>query len=148
MNPTKLRSYLLFFAALLFGLASGHAAELTLSNLTQTYNGEPREVTVETNPPGVSVIVDYDGNAAPPTTPAPTNAGTYSVIAFAVPPESGTASGTLTIEKAQASINITGLIQKFDGAVKPVSAGLATSSISFSRPPALDSISAHCSAVR
>ena len=84
MNPTKLRSYLLFFAALLFGLASGHAAELTLSNLTQTYNGEPREVTVETNPPGVSVIVDYDGNAAPPTTPAPTNAGTYSVIAFAV----------------------------------------------------------------
>jgi len=52
-------------------------AVLTLSNLTQAFDGTPKSVTVTTTPAGVTgVAVTYNGLSAPPT-----NAGSYAVIA-------------------------------------------------------------------
>ena len=48
-------------------------AVLTLSNLTQAFDGTPKSVTVTTTP---AVAVTYNGLSAPPT-----NAGSYAVIA-------------------------------------------------------------------
>jgi len=51
-------------------------ASVTLDNLSQTYNGSSRSVTTVTSPTGRVVNVTYDGNSV-----APTNAGSYAVIA-------------------------------------------------------------------
>src|SRR5213078_3108005 len=52
-------------------------ATLSLSNLNQTYDGSPKPATLTTNPAGLSgVTVTYDGS-----TTAPTNAGSYAVVA-------------------------------------------------------------------
>jgi hypothetical protein len=52
-------------------------ATLTLSNLAQSFNGSPRNVTVTTTPAGLSgVTVTYDGS-----TTAPSAVGSYDVIA-------------------------------------------------------------------
>ena len=69
------------------------SATVTLSNLTQAYDGTPKPVSVSTTPSGLSVSVTYDGLAA-----APTNAGGYAVVATVNSPHyQGTATGTLTI---------------------------------------------------
>jgi uncharacterized protein YegL len=53
------------------------AATITLSNLSQTYNGTPKPATATTNPAGLSgVAITYNGSST-----TPTNAGSYSVIA-------------------------------------------------------------------
>src|SRR5207247_4760765 len=53
------------------------AATITLSNLTQSYNGSARPVTATTTPSGLSgVSITYDGSAT-----APTNIGSYAVVA-------------------------------------------------------------------
>ena len=41
-------------------------ATLNLSDLSQTYNGNPRQATVATVPAGLNVDVTYDGNAQAP----------------------------------------------------------------------------------
>jgi predicted outer membrane repeat protein len=52
-------------------------AELTLSNLSATYDGTAKSVSVSTNPSGLSgVSIMYNGSVT-----APTNAGTYAVVA-------------------------------------------------------------------
>src|SRR5205814_1471167 len=52
-------------------------ATLTLSNLTQGYDGSPKPVTVTTSPAGLSgVSITYNGS-----TTAPTNLGSYAVVA-------------------------------------------------------------------
>ncbi len=51
-------------------------ATVALGNLVQTYNGTGRIVSVTTVPPGLPVTVAYDG-----LTSAPTNVGTYQVVA-------------------------------------------------------------------
>src|SRR5439155_6296282 len=52
-------------------------ATLTLSNLTQPYDGSPNPVTATTSPAGLSGIsITYDGS-----TTAPTNIGSYAVVA-------------------------------------------------------------------
>ena len=66
---------------------------VTLGNLYQTYDGTPKAVTVATTPPGVSVMVTYNGSTTPPTEP-----GRYSVVATLTDPNyRGSASATLTI---------------------------------------------------
>jgi hypothetical protein len=83
-------------------------------------------VTVTTSPADLAtVIVTYAGSGstvyASSTTP-PTNAGTYSVIAtltnanYAAAP----ATGTLTIDKATATITLSNLTQTYDGTPKSV----------------------------
>ena len=62
------------------------------------------------------MIVKYDGFEV-----VPINAGSYSVTAeFDDSKYKGTATGTLIIKKKEAIINVTNLIQDYDGSKKPV----------------------------
>jgi len=79
------------------------SATLTLSNLSQTYNGSARPVTVTTSPAGlVGVSVTYNGTGGTvygPSTTAPTSAGSYVVDASLTNAnyQASDATGTLTI---------------------------------------------------
>jgi hypothetical protein len=53
------------------------AATVTLTNLTQTYDGTPKSVTATTGPAGLDVTTTYSHDGAPVT--SPTNAGAYNV---------------------------------------------------------------------
>ena len=53
------------------------AATVTLGNLSQIYDATAKSVTVTTDPASLAVSVTYDGRAS-----APTNTGSYSVIAI------------------------------------------------------------------
>lgn len=76
-------------------------ATVTLNQLSQTYDGSPRSVSVVTDPPGLDVVVTYDGS-----TSAPTNAGSYDVEAIIVDAlYEGSATGTLEIAKAAQSLS-------------------------------------------
>ncbi len=73
-------------------------ATISLSNLTQTYDGLPKPVTATTNPPGlIGLSLTYNGL---PT--APTNAGSYTVVASLAHDNyaATNATGTLVINKA------------------------------------------------
>ena len=78
-------------------------ASLALSNLTQTYDGSPKPVTVTTTPSGLSgVTITYTGSGSTsygPSTAAPIVVGTYSVDASLTNPNytAPDATGTLTI---------------------------------------------------
>lgn len=70
-------------------------ATVTLSNLEQTYDGTAKQATATTTPQGLAVEITYNGS-----TTAPTNAGSYSVIATVTDPNyQGEATGTLVISQ-------------------------------------------------
>ena len=80
-------------AAWLDEVAVKATATLTLTNLTQTYNGAAHPVSVVTTPPGLAVSVTYNDSPN-----APTNAGTYQVSATINDPAYyGTVTDTLVI---------------------------------------------------
>ncbi len=96
-------------------------ASVTLSSLSQTYDGTPKSATAATSPSGLSVDITNDGS---PT--APTNAGSYAVVGTVNDANyQGSASGTLTIAKASATVTLGNLSQTYDGT--PKSATAATS---------------------
>lgn len=69
-------------------------ANVVLGNLTQTFTGTPRVVTVTTTPPGLTTTVTYNGSAT-----APTATGNYAVVATVADANyQGSASGTLSID--------------------------------------------------
>jgi GH35 family endo-1,4-beta-xylanase len=69
------------------------AAGVLLANLTALYDGAPHAVTVVTEPPGLAVVVTYDGATTPPTAP-----GAYAVVATVNDANYvGVATGTLVI---------------------------------------------------
>jgi hypothetical protein len=69
------------------------AATVTLSGLAHTYDGTAMSATVATVPAGLAVGVTYDGAAA-----APTNAGSYTVVATVNDANyEGSAVGTMVI---------------------------------------------------
>ena len=71
------------------------AASVTLSNLSQVYDGTPKAASVSATP-AVATSVTYGGSAT-----VPTAAGTYTVVATVTDPNySGSATGTLTIAPA------------------------------------------------
>ena len=93
-------------------------AVINLAGLSQTYNGTPRAAAVATVPVGLPVDLSYNGNPS-----APTNAGSYAVVAtIAHPNFYGSASGTLVIEKAVATVALSNLAQVYDAAPKPAMA--------------------------
>jgi hypothetical protein len=51
------------------------AATVTLSNLSQVYDGTPRSVSATPTPPGLTVDLTYDGSPYPPT-----GVGSYAVV--------------------------------------------------------------------
>ena len=75
-------------------------APVTLGNLSATYDGAPKSASCTTNPSGLATRLTYDGSTVPPT-----NAGGYAVVCTVTDPNhTGSASGTLTIAKANQSI--------------------------------------------
>ena len=84
-------------------------AAVVLQNLRQTYDGRPKQVAVQTDPPNLPVDVVYENAAArrrsdpaPETaTEPPVAAGVYAVLAeVATEDYEGYAEGTLVVEKA------------------------------------------------
>ena len=111
-------------ATLVIGKAT---ATIALGNLNQTYTGTARAVSAGTVPAGLGVAVTYAGSAT-----APTNAGTYALAATITDSNyTGSATGTLTVAKAAATVTLTNLAQVYNGTARPVTvttapAGLAT----------------------
>ena len=52
------------------------AAAVTLGNLNHIYNGSPKSANVVTTPPGLAVVLTYNGSVT-----LPINAGSYPVVA-------------------------------------------------------------------
>ncbi|HWA86751.1 MAG TPA: HYR domain-containing protein [Opitutus sp.] len=102
-------------------------AGVTLGSLTQTYDGTVKSATATTSPAGLPVAFTYTGANLPPV-----NAGSYGVIGVIDSPAYiGSASDTLLINPAPATIILGNLAQSYDGSPKTVSvattpAGLAT----------------------
>jgi hypothetical protein len=70
-----------------------YAGTVTLSGLTATYDGAAHAATATTDPAGLAVTITYDG-----TTTAPTEVGSYAVVATINDPAySGSTTGTLVI---------------------------------------------------
>ncbi len=94
------------------------AATVTLGNLSQTYDGTPKSATATTTPSGLAVSITYNGSAT-----APTLVGSYAVVATITDPNyQGTASGTLNIAKAAATVTLGSLSQAYDGTPKAATA--------------------------
>ena len=76
------------------------AATVTLSNLTQEYTGTGISATVTTVPPGLDVVVTYNGSET-----LPVDYGTYAVIALVDDPSyAGSASDDLVITDLTAPV--------------------------------------------
>ncbi len=94
------------------------AATVTLGSLGQTYNGSPRSATAVTDPTGKTVEFTYNGS-----TTAPTAAGSYAVIGTLNDINySGSASGTLVISKAAATVTLGSLGQTYNGSPRSATA--------------------------
>jgi hypothetical protein len=91
---------------------------ITLGNLAHVYNGAPKPATAVTSPAGLPATFTYNGSPVPPV-----NAGTYVVVATVnIPTHAGTATGTLTIAKATATVFLGNLWQVYNGTPRSVSA--------------------------
>lgn len=125
--PTDAGSYLVsatiadpnYQGSILGTLVVGKAtAGITLGNLSPIYNGAPKAATSTTTPAGLDVNFTYDGS-----TTAPTVAGTYALVATIDDANfQGTASGSLVIGKATASVTLGNLLPTYDGTPKSATA--------------------------
>ncbi len=91
-------------------------AAVSLDDLTQTYDGTTKSVTVSTNPSGLAYTVSYtDANGDPAT--SPTAAGSYHVNATITNPNyTGSATGSLVVAPAPLSVTgITASNKVYDG---------------------------------
>ncbi|MDQ3997915.1 MAG: MBG domain-containing protein [Gemmatimonadota bacterium] len=82
---------------------------LVEASLSHTYDGTAKSAQATTIPPGLTVVFTYTAvgqtATAPPTSVAPTDAGTYTVTATVVDDNyQGSTPGTLTIAKATPKI--------------------------------------------
>jgi YVTN family beta-propeller protein len=99
-------------------VVSPATATLTLNHLAQTYDGTARLVTADTDPEGLEVAITYDGNAN-----APTNAGSYQVIATVADINYvGSATNSLMVSPATATVTLNHLAQTYDGTARTVTA--------------------------
>ncbi len=103
-------------------------AIVSITNLNQVYDGTPKPVTVTTDPADLPVTVTYNGS-----TTVPTNAGTYTVVATVNDPTyQGSATATLTIAKAAATVTLSNLTQNYDGTPKPATVMTNPAGLSYS----------------
>lgn len=92
-------------------LTVNRAGSVVLNNLIQTYDGSPKSAAATTTPSGLSVLFTYNGSAT-----VPVNAGSYAVVATINDANyGGTATGTLLITKAIASVSLGNLSQTYTG---------------------------------
>lgn len=94
-------------------------ATVALGNLAQTYTGSLLSATATTTPANLAVHFLYTGTAGtsygPSSTP-PTGAGSYTVVGtISSETYSGTATGTLAIAKAAATVTLGSLLQTYTG---------------------------------
>ena len=93
-------------------------ATVMLGNLNQSYDGTAKLVSVTTLPAGLNVGVTYDASST-----APTNAGSYVVVATVNDPNyTGNTTNILMVNPALAWLSLTNLVQTYDGTAKPVTA--------------------------
>jgi hypothetical protein len=91
---------------------------LTPGSLAQTFDGTAKNVTATTTPAGKTVTFTYDGSAT-----APINAGSYAVVATINDVNfQGSATGTLIIAKATATVTLGSLTQTFTGTARNATA--------------------------
>jgi N-acetylneuraminic acid mutarotase len=111
--------------SLIIGKASA-TVSISAGSLSQTYDGNPKAATATTVPASLSVGFTYTGISPtnyPASSQAPSNAGSYRVdAAISDTNYQGSATGTLTINKAAATISLTNLNQTYDGTAKPAGA--------------------------
>ncbi len=94
------------------------AAKVVLGGLAATYNGSPHAVTVTTTPAGLSTSVTYNGSADPPAA-----AGRYPVVATVTTAGyTGTATGTLVIAQAKATVALSALTTAYNGSPQAATA--------------------------
>ena len=109
---------------------------VTLGDLNQIYTGSAVSVTADTIPPGVAVLLTYNGSPG-----TPTNAGSYTVIATISDPNYfGSATNTLVINPAPAIVTLTDLNQTYtagaiNATVSTIPTGLMVD-LSYSGSPA------------
>jgi len=100
---------------LVISQASGAIA---LGSLNQTYNGTAKPATATTTPSGLTVSFTYNGSVT-----VPTSAGSYTVIGTINDANyRGSATNTLVISQATASITLGSLSQTYTGAAKAATA--------------------------
>lgn len=85
---------------------------VTLSNMEYAYDGTPKAATVTTDPGTLTTTVTYEGAGEtiyPLSTTAPTNAGTYAVVATVDAGQGyeGSATGELVINKVAVEVTPT-----------------------------------------
>ncbi len=103
-------------------------ATLSLSALTQTYDGSTKSISVVTTPSGLPVSVTYNGSAT-----GPMNAGTYTVAVMVTDPNyTGSISDVLSINPAPATIALGNLSAVYDGSGKLVSVATAPANLAVS----------------
>ena len=91
-------------------------ATVNITNTLQTYDGLPKPATITTSPTGLALSVTYNGAST-----IPSAAGTYVVAATITDPNYlGSATSSLKITPATASVTLADLLQTYDGAPKPV----------------------------
>ena len=93
-------------------------ANVVIGNLAQTYDGSARSASVTTIPPGLATDVTYNDSAT-----SPVNAGTYNVAAqISDPNYEGSATASLAVGKAAATVLLGNLEANFDGSPKQATA--------------------------
>ena len=103
-------------------------ASVSLSGLSQTYDGSPKSAGATPTPGGLMVIITYDGS-----TTIPTNAGSYAVTGTVDDVHwQGSTNGTLTIDKAAAAVTLQNLAQTYNGSPRSVTATTTPDSLSVS----------------
>ena len=100
---------------LVIAQASG---SITLGSLNQTYSGTAKPATATTTPSGLAVNFTYNGLAT-----VPTSAGSYTVVGTINDANyQGSATGTLVIAQASATVTLSSLNQTYSGSAEAATA--------------------------
>ncbi len=103
-------------------------ASVTLSNLSQTYNGTARIVTAGTLPTNLPVNITYNGSAT-----APTNAGNYTIVGTINHTNyQGSATDTLVVAKIPGSVTLGSLSQTYNGTARTATATTSPTNLAVS----------------
>ena len=93
-------------------------ANVLFTNLNQTYTGNAITADGTSTPVGLNLILTYNNNSLTP----PTNAGCYTVVGTVVESNYvGSATNTLFINKALATVSLGNLLQAYNGTASSVS---------------------------
>jgi hypothetical protein len=104
------------------------SATVSLAPLAQTYTGTARTVTATTNPPSLPVTITYNGLST-----VPTDTGSYAVVGtINSPMYQGSASGTLVVSKATATVTLSSLAQVYNGSPRAVGVATVPGGLSYS----------------